>query len=366
MNLENWYWWTYLQDWSKNEDLQNRVWTQWGKERVGCTERGALTHIHYMSNREPVGSCCAAQELSLGLCDNREGWEAMRGSGRFRRGGTYAYLWLIHVVVWKKPTQYCKAIILQLKKKVLFSRLAQRKKKPFHAAFSAEWFLLQPVYTKPQRSHEGHLRNFFSIIDHPEPCHQLQPQSKAVQVRNISPSISPAPPNPQKASCPSSGIRVHMSISSACSLAVWPWANSFTSLCIHFPIGKTWLNRWEGLARDSGDRGQPRSGMEWVIRQAGCGSALKNQGESVPWNDPSHPAGPWEGGTVPLQRGCSPVQVPLGRHTTLLGPTSRKPGLQVKWTSWSTKYLLPNFLPSRGAFRAGQETVRKKGRPTSI
>ena len=25
------------------------------------------------------------------------------------------YLWLIHVDVWKKPTQYCKAIILQLK-----------------------------------------------------------------------------------------------------------------------------------------------------------------------------------------------------------------------------------------------------------
>ena len=27
------------------------------------------------------------------------------------------YLWLIHGDVWQKPTQYCKAIILQLKKK---------------------------------------------------------------------------------------------------------------------------------------------------------------------------------------------------------------------------------------------------------
>ena len=26
-------------------------------------------------------------------------------------------LWLMHVDVWQKPTQYCKAIILQLKKK---------------------------------------------------------------------------------------------------------------------------------------------------------------------------------------------------------------------------------------------------------
>ena len=28
---------------------------------------------------------------------------------------TYVYLWLIHVDIWQKPTQYCKAIIFQLK-----------------------------------------------------------------------------------------------------------------------------------------------------------------------------------------------------------------------------------------------------------
>ena len=38
-------------------------------------------------------------------------WEA----GRFRRERTYVYLWLTHVDVWLKPTQYCKIIILQLK-----------------------------------------------------------------------------------------------------------------------------------------------------------------------------------------------------------------------------------------------------------
>ena len=40
------------------------------------------------------------------------GWEV---EGRFKREGTYVYLWLIYVNVWQKPTQYCKAIILQLK-----------------------------------------------------------------------------------------------------------------------------------------------------------------------------------------------------------------------------------------------------------
>jgi len=46
------------------------------------------------------------------LCDRLRsgmGWEAGR---RFRRKGTYVYLWLIHVDVWQKPIKYCKAIIL--------------------------------------------------------------------------------------------------------------------------------------------------------------------------------------------------------------------------------------------------------------
>jgi len=34
---------------------------------------------------------------------------------RLKTERTYVYLWLIHVDVWQKPTQYCKAIILQLK-----------------------------------------------------------------------------------------------------------------------------------------------------------------------------------------------------------------------------------------------------------
>ena len=34
---------------------------------------------------------------------------------RFKREEIYVYLWLIRVVLWQKPTQYC-PIILQLKK----------------------------------------------------------------------------------------------------------------------------------------------------------------------------------------------------------------------------------------------------------
>ena len=39
-----------------------------------------------------------------------------RTGGRFKRERTYVYLRLIYVVVWQKPTtNFCKAIIFQLK-----------------------------------------------------------------------------------------------------------------------------------------------------------------------------------------------------------------------------------------------------------
>ena len=47
------------------------------------------------------------------LCDDLAEWDKVEGS---RREGSYVCLWLIHVDVWQRPTQYCKAIILQLKK----------------------------------------------------------------------------------------------------------------------------------------------------------------------------------------------------------------------------------------------------------
>ena len=35
--------------------------------------------------------------LSLVLCDSLEGWEP-------QREGIYVYLWMVHIVVWQKPT----------------------------------------------------------------------------------------------------------------------------------------------------------------------------------------------------------------------------------------------------------------------
>ena len=51
------------------------------------------------------------------LCDNLEGWDRSGVGGRFKREGTYVYLWLIPAIIWQKPTQHYKAIniIKQLK-----------------------------------------------------------------------------------------------------------------------------------------------------------------------------------------------------------------------------------------------------------
>ena len=39
----------------------------------------------------------------------------MGGGREVQEGGTYVYLWLIHVNIWQKSAQYYTAIILQLK-----------------------------------------------------------------------------------------------------------------------------------------------------------------------------------------------------------------------------------------------------------
>ena len=58
--------------------------------------------------------------------------------GRLKRKEICAYLWLIHVDVLEKPTQYCKAIILQLKISLeKRKQKKQKKKKKNHKYFSA-------------------------------------------------------------------------------------------------------------------------------------------------------------------------------------------------------------------------------------
>ena len=47
------------------------------------------------------------------LCGNPEGCDELGDGGRaFRREGVCVYLWLIHVDVWERQTQHCKAVVI--------------------------------------------------------------------------------------------------------------------------------------------------------------------------------------------------------------------------------------------------------------
>ena len=103
-----------MQGSSGDADIHNRLVDTLGKER-GDEWRAALRRTHrHMQNGEPVGIRCVAQSSNSVLCDNLERWDRVE-NGRER---PYICLRLIHVDVWQKPIQHCKAIILQLKTNV--------------------------------------------------------------------------------------------------------------------------------------------------------------------------------------------------------------------------------------------------------
>ena len=76
-------------------------------------------------------------------------WEA---GGRFNRKWTYVCLWLIHGDVWQKPTQYCEAIILQLK--INFRKIFKGKKIKRLLCLILEAFFLYMKYFSLIRKHK--------------------------------------------------------------------------------------------------------------------------------------------------------------------------------------------------------------------
>ena len=61
-------------------------------------------------------------------CECLEGWDEVGGG----REGTSVCLWLTHVDVWQKPTQYCKTIILKLN----MNPLKKRKKSGYRFMYN--------------------------------------------------------------------------------------------------------------------------------------------------------------------------------------------------------------------------------------
>ena len=116
---KKWYWRIYLQGSNGETDIENRPMDMGrGEERVRCmewvTRKLILPYVKWITN----------QNLLYGSGNSNRGsvstWRGGMGremGGRLQREGIYVYLWLIHVEVWQKTAKFCKAIILQLKKK---------------------------------------------------------------------------------------------------------------------------------------------------------------------------------------------------------------------------------------------------------
>ena len=108
-NLERRYWWNDLQgskgDTATEHTLADTV-GKWDKLR----EQHRNITLPYIRLDSQCEFAAWHRELKSGAL-----WQPRAVGGRFKREGTYAYLWLIHVDIWQKAMQYYKAIIPQLK-----------------------------------------------------------------------------------------------------------------------------------------------------------------------------------------------------------------------------------------------------------
>ena len=79
---------------------------EWRKERVGQTERTALTYT-LPHVKQLVGNCCITQGSQPCALQGHRGAGWGSGEEGSEGRGIYVYLWVIHTVVQQKLTQHC-------------------------------------------------------------------------------------------------------------------------------------------------------------------------------------------------------------------------------------------------------------------
>ena len=108
-NYGLWYWWTYVQGSNGDTDIENRFVNTVGEGEGGMNwESSEETHTLPYRKYIASGNLQVAQSSALSQPRVVE----LVGDGREIQEGED--ICLIHVDIWQKPTQYCKAIIVQL------------------------------------------------------------------------------------------------------------------------------------------------------------------------------------------------------------------------------------------------------------
>ena len=106
-----------MQDSKRNTDVKNRLLDPVGEGEGGMIfENSIETCIsQYVKQMASPSLMYEAGHSKLVHWDNPKGWDGEGGGRGIQDQETHVHLWLVHVNVWQKPPQYCKAISLQLK-----------------------------------------------------------------------------------------------------------------------------------------------------------------------------------------------------------------------------------------------------------
>ena len=107
-----------MQGSKRDTDVKNRLSDSLGEGEGGMIWENSIETCTLLCKTMTSASLMhEAGHSKLVLWENPEGWGGEGGGRVVQDGGTHEHLWLIHVAIWQKRSQYCKVIILQLKKK---------------------------------------------------------------------------------------------------------------------------------------------------------------------------------------------------------------------------------------------------------
>ena len=114
-NIEIWHWWMYLQGNNGDTDTENRLVGTVGEGESGMNWESSM-EIYTIPNVKQRASgnllCDTGRSTQWSVTTYRE-WDGAENEREGQEGGDIRIPVLIHVYVWQKPAQYCKAIIFQ-------------------------------------------------------------------------------------------------------------------------------------------------------------------------------------------------------------------------------------------------------------
>ena len=115
-NLERWYQRSYVQVSKGDTDVKKRLLDSVGEGEGGMIWEKSIETYILPRVKQMISESVTHEAGHSKLCSGttwRDGVRRQVGGGP--GWGTHVYLWLIHIDLWQKPSQYCKAIILRFK-----------------------------------------------------------------------------------------------------------------------------------------------------------------------------------------------------------------------------------------------------------